>query len=224
MLLLKKIAPLSVYHQTKMNLTGYVGIGAIKFQTQWNSQDSLITTLQSNEKEGVHIQIFNPENIISSKHIYYAVYFAEQAFSLSSNISNNKSIEFLIYASFQRQIKNAIDSVGFSNNKDVTNPLAYIVITSPNQSEITTIYRKVLTSLNAISLDDVSTHFSSQRIAHLQNHFQITDFELKNALLCLGNSSKSKFEDQDDRTKTQALLHIATERMSQLLMENFKSI
>jgi tRNA threonylcarbamoyladenosine modification (KEOPS) complex Cgi121 subunit len=183
----------------------------------------LIETLQMIEKEGVHIQIFNPDMIFSPKHLYYAVYFAEQAYALSSNISNNKAVEFLIYASFQRQIKNAIESVGFTIEDGNSKPSAYIVITSPSQSSISTIYKEILLKLHAIPKDDISPPITSQRIDDLKDHFHISEFELQNALLCMDNSSQSKFDEVSEPKKIQALLFIATERMSQLLMENFKS-
>ncbi len=223
MLLIKKLAPLSMFHQARMKFTRYVGIGGIKLRSQWENPNSLIEVIQSMEEDCFQIQIFNPDNIIASKHLYYAVYFAEQAFALSSNISKNKSIEFLIYASFQRQIKTAINTVGVLIDEKTHLDTAYIVITAPSKSKISSKYDEILKTLGASPLDEVMKPLEPQRMIHLQHHFQISDFELENVLLCLGLPSGSKFVEQDKEIKLQALLYIVTERMAQLLMESFKN-
>jgi tRNA threonylcarbamoyladenosine modification (KEOPS) complex Cgi121 subunit len=221
MLTVKKIVPLSMFHQEMMKSQGFVGIDRIQFQSIWKNQESLILSIQSVEEENVHIQIFNSENIISLKHLYYAVYFAEQAFTLSSNISNRKSIEYLIYASFQRQIKNAIEAVGFLIN-DSHNEYANIVITAPTKKKIASIYPKLLSALNAVSVKETKSSLTQTRIDHFKFHFQITDFELINALRCMGFPSGCTFTDQDEESKINAFLYVITEKMAQLLMENFK--
>ena len=223
MLLLKKLAPLSMFHQSKMKLSGYVGIGGIKLGSHWDNQNALIETIQSIEEDDIHIQIFNPNAIISPKHLYYAVYFAEQAFTLSSNISKNKSIEFLIYASFQRQIKTAIDSVGFIIADKKHLDTAYIVITAANKKKISTKFDEICTVLNASPVKDMTQPFTTQRISQIQKQYLITDFEIENVLLCLGFPSGSKFSDQADEVKLRVFMDIVSERMAQLLMESFKA-
>lgn len=223
MLLVKKLAPLSMFQQSKMKLSGYVGIGGIKLGSLWDNQNILIETIQSVEEDNVHIQIFNPDRIISPKHLYYAVYFAEQAFALSSNISKNKSIEFLIYASFQRQIKTAINSVGFLIDGKKHLNTAYIVIRAKSKAIVSSKYKEILTALNATPVQDISPVLSSPRISYFQNQYEISDFDLENVLLCMGLPVKSKISDQDEDTKLQAFMNIISEKMAQLLMESFKS-
>ncbi len=223
MLLLKKLIPLSVFHQSQMKLSGYVGIGGIRLGSKWESQNTLVDQIQSVEEEGVHIQIFNPEAIFSPKHLYYAVYFAEQAFALSSNISKNKSIEFLIYASLQRQIKTAIATVGFLIEEEKHLDTAYIVITAASQSKVTSKYDDILSSLKASSVKNLTSPLTSQKINHFLKKYMISDFELENVLLCNGFPSGSKISDQNDEIKHQTFMSIISERMAQLLMESFKS-
>jgi tRNA threonylcarbamoyladenosine modification (KEOPS) complex Cgi121 subunit len=223
MLLVKKLAPLSMFQQSKKKLSGYVGIGGIKLGSQWDNQNILIETIQSVEEDNVNIQIFNPDKIISPKHLYYAVYFAEQAFALSSNISKNKSIEFLIYASFQRQIKTAINTVGFLIDGKKHLDTAYIVIRGKSKTVVSSKYNEILAVLNATPIQEVTPVLSSQRITYFQNQYEISDFELENVLLCMGLPAESKISDQDEDTKLQAFMNIISEKMAQLLMESFKS-
>jgi tRNA threonylcarbamoyladenosine modification (KEOPS) complex Cgi121 subunit len=223
MLLVKKLAPLSMFQQSKKKLSGYVGIGGIKLGSQWDNQNILIETIQSVEEDNVNIQIFNPDRIISPKHLYYAVYFAEQAFALSSNISKNKSIEFLIYASFQRQIKTAINTVGFLIDGKKHLDTAYIVIRGKSKTVVSSKYNEILAVLNATPIQEVTPVLSSQRITYFQNQYEISDFELENVLLCMGLPAESKISDQDEDTKLQAFMNIISEKMAQLLMESFKS-
>lgn len=222
MLTIKKIVPLSIYHQERMKTKGFVGIGRIQFQSTWKNQESLINAIQSVEEEDINIQIFNSGKIIAPKHLYYAVYFAEQAFALSSNISKNKSIEYLIYASGQRQIKNAIEKVGFliQNGHD---KYAYIVISAPTQEKINNKFSELLSVLNAIAVEDALLPLNQFRIDYLKQHFHLTDFELENSLHCMGLPSETIFLNKDEETKLQAFLQIFTEKMAQLLMENFKT-
>ncbi|TFG20288.1 MAG: hypothetical protein EU530_03695 [Promethearchaeota archaeon] len=223
MLVLKKLVPLSMFHQSQMKLSGYVGIGGIRLGSRWESQNTLVEKIQSVEEEGVYIQIFNPDAIISPKHLYYAVYFAEQAFALSSNISKNKSIEFLIYASLQRQIKTAIDKVGFLIKGEKHRDTAYIVITASSKSKVTSKYKEILSSLNASSVKEMVPPLTSQKINQFLKKYMISDFELENVLLCNGFPAGSKISDQNDDTKHQTFMSILSERMAQLLMESFKS-
>ena len=206
-----------------MKPSGYVGIGGIRLGSQWDNQNILIETIQSVEEDDIHIQIFNPDRIISPKHLYYAVYFAEQAFALSSNISKNKSIEFLIYASFQRQIKIAINTVGFLIDGKKHLDTAYIAIFGKTKESVSMKYKEILIALNATPIQDISPVLSSQRISYFQNQYEISDFELENVLLCMGLPAESKICDQDEDIKLQALMNIISEKMAQLLMESFKS-
>ena len=141
---------------------------------------------------------------------------------MTSNISKSNSIEYLIYASLQRQIKTSINSVGFLIEEGIHPEYASIVITAPTEQEVSDKFSEVVKVLNATPLENEVMPLKQSRIHYLQNHFQISDFELRNALLCEGSRPTSAFKDQTEDTKLQVLLHVITEKMAQLLMENFK--
>jgi len=222
MLLIKKLTPISMFRDRRVQITGFVGVGKIRFEFQWRDEQLLLRSIQKLESEGLHIQIFNSDKILSPKHLYYAVYFAEQAFALSSNISKKKSIEYLIYASFQRQIKNAIDSVGFTFDGSNHPNKAYIVITAHLKKMVMQKYTELLETLHASSVNEELPPLKLERMRYFQDTFQISDFELKNSLHCLGLPVASDYSDQEESIKLHALLNIFIEKMAQLLMENFK--
>jgi len=222
MLMIKKLVPLSMFHPEKMKFKGFVGIGKIRFRSQWKDQDSLISTIQLLEDKNTHIQIFNCNNVLSPKHLYYGVYFAEQAFALSSNISKQKSMEYLIYTSMQRQIKNAINTTGFLIDDKGHMDSANIVITAQTKQKLKNNFLKMMEMLDAESIKNVILPIDSLRLSHLQNHFHITDFELENALQCMGSFSSSTILEQNEETKIKVFLHVIREKMAQLFMESFK--
>ncbi len=225
MLLIKQLTPLSPYHQSRQQSMGYVGIGKIEFHSQWESQQSMIQTIQDiqNIHDNVFIQIFNSDSLISPKHLYYASYFAEQAFSLSSNISKSKSMEYLIYASVQRQIKNAIETVGLPFDNENSHPnQANIVICADEKKKITSIVSPLMNALNSKMTEDTYPTLAPHRILRLQNLYQIGDFELENAILSLGHPLDTSITDLPEERKSQIFLHVMVEKMAQLFMENFK--
>ncbi|MBN2155160.1 MAG: hypothetical protein JW776_03900 [Candidatus Lokiarchaeota archaeon] len=225
MLLIKKIAPLSSYQLMKFDSFGYVGIGKIQFLSQWKNRKAFFDILNKlQDSTSTTIQIFNPEPIISPQHLYFAIYFTEQAFALSSNISNTKSVEYLIYTSFQRQIKNAIEKVGFPFEDGIHPEYANIIITGDSKEKVSQFSTVVLPTIKARIVEYVTPNLTNSRIQYLQSLFQIHDFEIKNALLCLGYSSEDKITDQKEEVKIRTILHVIIEKMTLLFMENFKHL
>ncbi len=222
MLLIKKMVPLSIFHEPRINSTRFVGIGTLELLSKWKDQKTLINAMQSLEDIDYSIQIFDGEKIISPNHLYYAVYFAEQAFALNSNISKTKSVEFLIYASMQRQIKTAITSVGFRIEESNHSSNAWIVILGPSETGVKEKFKVIQNVLNTTTFDKKNQPLSSSRLKFLQNHYNISDFELKNAIICMGIPYRKKFVELEEDIKVSAISQIITEKMAQLLMENFK--
>ena len=60
----------------------------------------------------VDIQFFNSQLIATWEHLYFAALNALTAFKNQRNLSQSLSVETLLYASGQRQIRKAIDSLG----------------------------------------------------------------------------------------------------------------
>ncbi|MCS7125264.1 MAG: KEOPS complex subunit Cgi121, partial [Candidatus Bathyarchaeota archaeon] len=62
------------------------------------------------------IQFFDAELVASWQHLYFAALNAIKAFKNGENISKNLAVETLLYASAQRQIRKAVDSLGIKRN------------------------------------------------------------------------------------------------------------
>ncbi|MEM3507298.1 MAG: KEOPS complex subunit Cgi121, partial [Candidatus Bathyarchaeia archaeon] len=70
---------------------------------------------------GIEIQFFDSKKIAGWEHVYFAALNALKAFQNKNNISKSLSMELLIYASAERQIKDAIQKIGIKpNEKEVT--------------------------------------------------------------------------------------------------------
>jgi tRNA threonylcarbamoyladenosine modification (KEOPS) complex Cgi121 subunit len=222
----KPIIPLSAYQQNSHQPKMFVGIGKIKFLTPWKNETALIDSIQQVQEENssINVQIFQYDAIISVKHLYYAVYFAEQAFSFSSNIANTRSMEYLIYASLQRQIKSALEILGviFPHN---THPSeSGLVITAPNKDRIEVFCSQLEKSLKG-QIDEFSAlELTSGRVDMLQKLYSISDFELKNAMLCLDHPIKDEFGILSQPQKEKVMMQVLVEKMTQVFMENFKSL
>jgi tRNA threonylcarbamoyladenosine modification (KEOPS) complex Cgi121 subunit len=80
------------------------------------SREKVLQILQKiQEIEGIlSIQSFNHTKIISSRQIKSAVWHAIQGFLSNKMISNQLSVDVLLYLSCQRQISKAIEKLGIS--------------------------------------------------------------------------------------------------------------
>ncbi len=71
------------------------------------------------EKFNVSFQIFNSKFIISADQLKFILHHVYSTFSLGSNISKQYGVEFLLYFSYERQIKKAIEKAGIKIPIDV---------------------------------------------------------------------------------------------------------
>jgi tRNA threonylcarbamoyladenosine modification (KEOPS) complex Cgi121 subunit len=67
-------------------------------------------------KFNVSCQFFNSENLAGEGHLQHILTHIRNAFDQNVNISNQRSIEFLLYLSGQRQIAIALNSVGLNTS------------------------------------------------------------------------------------------------------------
>lgn len=72
------------------------------------------------EKHEICAQIFNAELVFGSDHLVSAVKHAVRALRRESNSTNSLEMETLLYASGERQIKNAVPKMGIKKNAEKT--------------------------------------------------------------------------------------------------------
>jgi tRNA threonylcarbamoyladenosine modification (KEOPS) complex Cgi121 subunit len=93
-----------------------------------NIKDSIIKSVSSQQdvtilvakakalsKKNAVVQLFNPDSIISRKHLMGAYENARITFSAKENISKSMAMEMLLFAAMTRQIGDAVERVGIKS-------------------------------------------------------------------------------------------------------------
>lgn len=124
---------------------------------------------------GVTIQLFDSSLIASWEHLFFSALNALKAFNCGKNISNNLSVECLLYASGQRQINVAVKNFGINS---YTKSIGVVLIN--NAPEILRqVYEKVLSIAKGVENDSVLSINSKEKFDKICRFFQITEVELK---------------------------------------------
>ena len=127
-----------------------------------------------NKDSNTSIQFFDAENVAGHQHLFFAALNAVQAFEKNTNISNNLSVETILYASAQRQIKKAVEMLGI---KQDSSNLAVLIITE-NPNEINE-FLKLLGNMVSGQRDDTVLELTDKKFFKIRNLFEISDLELE---------------------------------------------
>lgn len=123
---------------------------------------------------GIEVQAFDSNKIAGWEHLYFAALNALKAFQSGYNISKSLSMELLLYASAERQIKNAIQKVGINENtKEVT-----IAILANEKNTHKDLVEKLLSILNGKIDKEFLEKWTNNKVQVLKNTFNISDLEL----------------------------------------------
>ncbi|MFW6304225.1 MAG: KEOPS complex subunit Cgi121 [Candidatus Saliniplasma sp.] len=68
------------------------------------------------KEHNTFLQIFNPDFVIGKEHLLWAYDKAKRSFEHKTNRADSLEIEILLWASGERQIKNAIKTIGIKEN------------------------------------------------------------------------------------------------------------
>jgi KEOPS complex subunit Cgi121 len=79
------------------------------------------------------VQIFRADRIFGELHLRSAVEHAQRAFEQGRNRSKNLETEILLYCAAERQIKNAIELLGIT---DETNEMAIVIVGEGSEEEL----------------------------------------------------------------------------------------
>jgi KEOPS complex subunit Cgi121 len=126
--------------------------------------------------EDIEIQFSDANFVASWEHLYFAIVNALMAFKNKRNISKSLTVETVLYASAQRQIKKAIEIIGV---KPITRNVAMIII-SENTNSIKAALSAVVQHLG-MQPDETVLELSKTKIQLLRHAFNISDTELETA-------------------------------------------
>ena len=158
------------------NLHYFVGINSlISKNLKLNKVFELANTIKSSY-ENIMIQFFNRNLILNSNHVFYASYHTFKAFNSATNISNKKSIEFLIYLAANRQIKRAIEDFGINDLLLHESVLDYCIISQKNNLNIIT--EHLLKLFNAKAKETNLNDFSIEKYNKIKDYFEFNENQI----------------------------------------------
>lgn len=148
------------------------------------------------------VQFFDAKLVAGWQHLYFAVLNAVIAFKNKLNISNNLGIEILLYASAQRQIKEAVKLIGIHP----TSRKVAVVIVANTRSKTTSLLSIVSALLTGSIRDDGLLELTDDKVEGIKRIFEISGIELE-----------AKVEKED--AKKEALMDLVVEHVALLVTQ-----
>ena len=204
----------------------FVGIGCATIVTDKREEDSdkeikilvqKIKTVGGNNQS--FIQLYDSNSILSEDHLFFSAFFSIKSHLQGTNISNNIGIENLLYASQQRQINLAIDSVGFKIQNEKEKQIFYYTITGKGKGRITKSNDDLIESIGCNKCTHLSFSPNKEKIVSIQEKFKISDFEILNSIRVTEYFEELIINKIPIKTLETAILRCLTEKMSLLSME-----
>lgn len=155
------------------NTYRYLGISAIT-QVKPITKEMLEKVMLMSEKRNVIIQLFDARKIATWKHIFIATINAIAAFKQKRNITSQLSLEILLYATAQRQIKDAINLLGVSEE---TKEVAILVL-GETEKKVVSAFKQVVDFLNGKEEENLLEIFNEAKLNKLLNTFKISEEEI----------------------------------------------
>jgi len=119
------------------------------------------------------VQFFDARLTATWQHLYFAALNALTAFANETNICNNLAMETLLYASAQRQIKKATETMGL---KPTTKNVAVLVIAKTEKSAENAL--RLIQKLISAQHDDNTLEVDPKKFDNIKRFFQISNQEL----------------------------------------------
>ena len=121
------------------------------------------------------VQFLDAKLVAGWQHLYFAALNAVNAFKNKLNISNNLGIEILLYASAQRQIKEAVKLIGIHpSSREVA-----VVIVANTRSEASSLLSVISALLTGSIRDDGLLELTDDKVESVKRLFEISDIELE---------------------------------------------
>jgi len=121
-----------------------------------------------------HVQFFDATLIAGWEHLYFAALNALNAFKNKQNISNSLAVEALLFASAQRQITKAVETLGI---RPESSQVAVLIIAETLQKATEAL--EIISKIISGERDDNTLKLTDEKIEGIQRLFNISDLELK---------------------------------------------
>jgi tRNA threonylcarbamoyladenosine modification (KEOPS) complex Cgi121 subunit len=150
----------------------YIFITGFK-NVQIKNVDNFLNLIREKlKREDVTVQFFDARHVAGWQHLYFASLNALTAFKNKENISNNLSVEILLYASAQRQIKHAVNLLGIKlETKEVA-----VVLLSQTQEAIQKAFETIV-QMGFGEPDETVLDLDNQKFEGIMKLFGISGLE-----------------------------------------------
>jgi tRNA threonylcarbamoyladenosine modification (KEOPS) complex Cgi121 subunit len=150
---------------------GYIAIVGFK-KVKIKDVNGFLERVRREVREA-HVQFFDAKLIAGKQHLYFAALNALKAFEKKSNISSSLAVEALLYASAQRQIRKAVDTLGV---KQDSSEVAVLIIAENKQG--TNDCLKIVSGLVPGEREDAVLELTDEKIGDIRKLFGISDLEI----------------------------------------------
>lgn len=179
----------------------------------------IIKQLQNKYSKSI-IQFFNTHIVLNDRHIQNAIYFAKKAFKKEINISNDVNIEFLLYLSANRQIKNAFKFLGITIEDLHSTKLHYCIVSESNR--IMDINEDIIERLNSSTIKPDINLLDNYKLERIKNYFEISDSQIKTLINARNISTKPSLEDLNPEIIADIFNDLICEKMALLSLEGLR--
>ncbi len=138
------------------------------------------------DKTEAAVQFFDASLIAGWEHLLFVALNALNAFKCKVNISNSVAMETLLYASAQRQIKEAVGLIGI---KTRTSCIAVLILAETSKEASVTL--NVVSRFVGGRRDDSVLDFTDDKVAALKRLFKISNVELESKIERKGAERKA---------------------------------
>ena len=206
-----------------LSLEYFIGLASIRLESndlRLNELLDIVDKVQFQYKNST-IQFFNPEKVLNVEHVYNACYFSEKAFKLKFNISSKKNLEYLLYLSGKRQIKNALEDFGLNDEIINKKSIECLVISPINNIE------KIIDILSInlhLAVENTSLlNKSLKKLITVKDYFEVSDEQLFSVLKTRDvNVKEGNLLNADINELYSALNDLICEKMVLLSLEKIK--
>jgi tRNA threonylcarbamoyladenosine modification (KEOPS) complex Cgi121 subunit len=151
---------------------GYIAIAGFK-NVKIKEVNGFLERVRREAREA-HVQFFDAKLIAGQQQLYFAAVNALKAFEKKSNISSSLAIEALLYASAQRQIRKAVDTLGV---KQDSSQVVVLIIAENKQGMDDCL--KVVSRLIPGERNDAVLELTDEKIGGIKKLFGISDLEIE---------------------------------------------
>ena len=135
--------------------------------------EEFLKLIHTEKSSNLEAQVFNAERVATWQHLYFAVLDALTAFKNETNISKSLAMETMLYASAQRQIRKATETLGV---RPSSTKVAMLIV-GKKPEDLKSTLSKISKQIEA-ERDDAILDLTEEKITNIQRTFEISNEEL----------------------------------------------